>query len=160
MPALDVAAAIDFDLDLAKDDGKPVPPLDLPSPATLGLPAGGEPAVQNALPDDLQFEVELSDSVVLGQADKTELELADIDLELANLDLANPQAAETIEAEAPAPVVHDAQWEEVNTKLDLAKAYEEMGDLDGARELLQEVASEGAPDLVAQARAILDRIGG
>lgn len=33
--------------------------------------------------------------------------------------------------------------EEVATKLDLAKAYEEMGDLEGARELLQEVLKEG-----------------
>ena len=29
----------------------------------------------------------------------------------------------------------DAKWQEVATKLDLAKAYEEMGDKDGAREL-------------------------
>ncbi|MGH8698814.1 MAG: FimV/HubP family polar landmark protein, partial [Burkholderiales bacterium] len=36
-----------------------------------------------------------------------------------------------------APV--DARWQEVATKLDLAKAYEEMGDKDGARELLNEV---------------------
>ena len=55
--------------------------------------------------------------------------------------------------------MHDAQWEEVNTKLDLAKAYEEMGDLEGARELLQEVLGEGSSDLVEQARAILGRIG-
>jgi pilus assembly protein FimV len=33
--------------------------------------------------------------------------------------------------------------EEVATKLDLAKAYQEMGDLEGARELLQEVVNEG-----------------
>jgi pilus assembly protein FimV len=47
----------------------------------------------------------------------------------------------------------------VNTKLDLAKAYEEMGDLEGARELLEEVVGEGPVDLVEQARAILARIG-
>ena len=33
--------------------------------------------------------------------------------------------------------------EELATKLDLAKAYEEMGDLEGARELLQEVLKDG-----------------
>ncbi len=33
--------------------------------------------------------------------------------------------------------------EEVATKIDLAKAYQEMGDLEGARELLQEVVDEG-----------------
>ena len=64
-----------------------------------------------------------------------------------------PAAAEA------APIERDAQWEEVNTKLDLAKAYEEMGDLDGARELLQEVVGEGSADLVEQAKTILGRIG-
>ncbi len=33
--------------------------------------------------------------------------------------------------------------EEVATKLDLARAYQEMGDAEGARELLQEVVNEG-----------------
>jgi len=33
--------------------------------------------------------------------------------------------------------------EEVATKIDLAKAYQEMGDIEGARELLQEVVNEG-----------------
>ena len=56
-------------------------------------------------------------------------------------------------------VVHDANWEEVNTKLDLAKAYEDMGDLEGARELLEEVLVDGPPDLVAQAESVLGRIG-
>jgi pilus assembly protein FimV len=35
------------------------------------------------------------------------------------------------------------QWQEVETKLDLAKAYHEMGDLSGAREILEEVLREG-----------------
>lgn len=49
--------------------------------------------------------------------------------------------------------------EEVATKLDLAKAYEEMGDLDGARELLREVIGEGNSEQQAQAKEILGRIG-
>lgn len=78
------------------------------------------------------------------------------DLGAINLDL----TVESPARPAAAAVVRDAQWEEINTKLDLAKAYEEMGDLEGARELLQEVIGEGSPDLVEQAGAILDRIGG
>ncbi len=75
-------------------------------------------------------------------------------------DSAAPSAGGAAELAAPvAPEFTDAQREEVSTKLDLAKAYEEMGDLEGARELLQEVALEGAPDLVEQAREILGRIG-
>ena len=37
----------------------------------------------------------------------------------------------------------DEQWHEVATKLDLAKAYQEMGDADGAKEILEEVIRDG-----------------
>jgi len=37
----------------------------------------------------------------------------------------------------------DEQWHEVATKLDLAKAYQEMGDSDGAKEILEEVIRDG-----------------
>jgi len=49
--------------------------------------------------------------------------------------------------------------EEVATKLDLAKAYEEMGDLEGARELLQEVVKEGDASQKDAAQLILAKIG-
>lgn len=47
--------------------------------------------------------------------------------------------------------------EEVATKIDLAKAYQEMGDLEGARELLQEVVNEGD---AAQRELALSLLGG
>ena len=49
--------------------------------------------------------------------------------------------------------------EEAATKLDLAKAYEEMGDFEGASELLQEVLNEGDSAQKEKARAILAKIG-
>jgi pilus assembly protein FimV len=55
-----------------------------------------------------------------------------------------------------APV--DARWQEVATKLDLAKAYEEMGDKDGARELLNEVMKEGDAAQQQQAKQMLDAL--
>ncbi|HTO49530.1 MAG TPA: FimV/HubP family polar landmark protein [Burkholderiales bacterium] len=57
-------------------------------------------------------------------------------------------------AGAGAPV--DARWQEVATKLDLAKAYEEMGDKDGARELLNEVMKEGDAAQQQQAKQMID----
>jgi pilus assembly protein FimV len=47
----------------------------------------------------------------------------------------------------------------LSTKLDLARAYLDMGDEDGARQILEEVAAEGSDELQAEARALLDRIG-
>jgi pilus assembly protein FimV len=55
--------------------------------------------------------------------------------------------------------VVDARWQEVATKLDLAKAYEEMGDKDGTRELLNEVLKEGDNAQQEQAKSILARLG-
>jgi len=68
-----------------------------------------------------------------------------VDLGSISLDLGAPEGGN---GSTTAP---DARWQEVATKLDLAKAYEEMGDKDGARELLKEVMKEG--DQAQQQRA-------
>ena len=54
---------------------------------------------------------------------------------------------------------NDPKWQEVATKLDLAKAYEEMGDKDGARELLGEVMKDGDAAQKGQAQQILTKLG-
>jgi len=51
------------------------------------------------------------------------------------------------------------QWQEVATKLDLAKAYQEMGDADGSREILDEVMQEGDAAQKQAAQALLDQLG-
>jgi pilus assembly protein FimV len=53
----------------------------------------------------------------------------------------------------------DPKWQEVATKLDLAKAYQEMGDKDGARELLNEVVKEGDAAQQGQAQQMLSSLG-
>jgi pilus assembly protein FimV len=49
--------------------------------------------------------------------------------------------------------------EEVNTKLDLARAYLEMGDREGAREILQEVLSEGDAGQKSEAGKLMAEAG-
>ena len=48
----------------------------------------------------------------------------------------------------------------LSTKLDLARAYLDMGDDDGARQILDEIVAEGSDDLKSEAQILLDRIGG
>ena len=43
----------------------------------------------------------------------------------------------------------------VSTKLELAKAYIEIGDSEGAKEILTEVSREGSPAQQAEAKKIL-----
>ncbi|MEQ8804114.1 MAG: FimV/HubP family polar landmark protein, partial [Haliea sp.] len=47
----------------------------------------------------------------------------------------------------------------LSTKLDLARAYIDMGDDDGARQILEEVVAEGSDEQQQDARELLDRLG-
>ena len=59
---------------------------------------------------------------------------------------------------APASAVKDGHWQDVQQKFDLAKAYQEMGDKDGARSILEEVIKEGDTTQQVQARRVLGLI--
>ena len=73
-----------------------------------------------------------------------------VDFDFGSISLDLPAAA----GAAPA-----APTDDVATKLDLAKAYQEMGDKDGAKELLKEVVAEGSAAQKAEAQKLLAAIG-
>ncbi len=70
-------------------------------------------------------------------SDMPELELAKIDLNLGDSE------QETGKEENPDLNEKSEQWQEIETKLDLAKAYQEMDDKEGAKEMLEEVIRDG-----------------
>jgi pilus assembly protein FimV len=73
---------------------------------------------------------------------------------------AEPPAPQPVaEAMPAAPPADSELWEEVNTKLDLARAYLEMGDKEGAREILQEVQGEGDSQQKSDADKLLAEAG-
>ena len=49
--------------------------------------------------------------------------------------------------------------DEVSTKLDLARAYMDMGDKEGAREILQEVVDSGNDEQKEEAQALIQGLG-
>ncbi|HHB12798.1 MAG TPA: hypothetical protein ENK62_06330, partial [Chromatiales bacterium] len=75
------------------------------------------------------------------------------------------EPAEAPQAEAPAEA-REAQKEdstigdEVETKLELAKAFMEIGDADGARSILQEVQEDGTPQQKEAAAELLAQLDG
>jgi len=77
-------------------------------------------------------------------------------IELDKLDLAFDPQRSTFED--PTPSVLDGQWHDAATKLDLAKAYQEMGDVEGAREILQEVLHEGDDQQKSEAQGLLSKL--
>jgi len=81
---------------------------------------------------------------------------ASLDLSPISLDL-EPATVSSDGAEASAGGA--GRWQEMATKLDLASAYEEIGDKEGARELLQEVIKGGDNGQQQKARAMLGKIG-
>ncbi len=54
---------------------------------------------------------------------------------------------------------NELELDEVGTKLDLARAYVEMGDKEGAREILNEVLSEGSEMQRSDAKGLLSALG-
>ncbi|MCB1610317.1 MAG: fimbrial protein FimV, partial [Xanthomonadales bacterium] len=91
----------------------------------------------------------------------------ELSLDLPDIDFANMAEPEldraSLEAGSPAPNVDDELGDlgvfgddAVATKLDLARAYMDMGDPDGARSMLEEVIGEGNTEQKDEARKLLD----
>ena len=133
------AGAMDFNLDLGMDEKKP----DAPKPAAAAPKADAS--------GGLDFDLDLGgDKKAEAPAAEPKLDLSEI-----SLDLGTPPDATVV---APKPS-SDPKWQEVATKLDLAKAYEEMGDKDGARELLKEVVKDGDAAQRGSAEQLLAKLG-
>ncbi|PIV32689.1 MAG: hypothetical protein COS34_11780 [Lysobacterales bacterium CG02_land_8_20_14_3_00_62_12] len=147
-------------------------------PATAATPAAATPAaatpaaatVDSPPPHD-DFDFVLTDPVVastpitqpaspsfdfdLGSADSLG---ATPTLEVPSIDLVEADQNPT----APAVAVIDNEFlgdDAVATKIDLARAYLDMGDSDGARSMLEEVISEGNASQRDEARELLKEIG-
>jgi len=157
---LSTSSVLDFSLPESGTDQTPAPKADATAP----------------LANDLEFDVDLTASTFLGNqmprpdsdvasraaSPKTSpIDMSSIDL---NLEATQPVArvmgdGATQSAAVVNPESGVGTNEDVSTKLDLAKAYEEMGDVDGARELLREVAKEGNSEQREKANELLARLG-
>jgi len=94
-----------------------------------------------------------------------DFDLDDLDLEGADpadtvaVDMSEvPDAAggeKTLEGDAEQP----SDADEVDTKLNLAKAYIELGDNEGARSILDEVARDGSEDQQSEAQRLIEQLG-
>ncbi|MCY7263996.1 FimV/HubP family polar landmark protein [Pseudomonas protegens] len=137
------------------------------------LPAGDVPTVTESTLDDLDlsadFDLSLADEMDAAAEPKDAFasELDDVNAELDRLaqSLDQPEPATpsfTAEDAAAAPEEADFDFlagsDEVATKLDLAQAYIDMGDNDGARDILGEVLSEGNEGQKSEAQEMLARL--
>lgn len=165
----------DFDLDMDLGGNA--------SPATLAeddfllsldedlkdLPAAEAPSVTEPTLDDLElpadFDLSLADEMDAApdQPDAFESELSDVNAELDRLSQSLGEPSFTAE-DALASAADEPDFDflsgtdEVATKLDLAQAYIDMGDNDGARDILNEVVTEGDAGQKSEAKEMLSRL--
>ncbi|MFJ2284499.1 FimV/HubP family polar landmark protein [Pseudomonas sp. NPDC087803] len=174
---LDDLSDFDLDLDLGAEPA-PAPTVDLADDDfLLDLDEGVkdlppvEPAVVNEVPqDDLElpadFDLSLADEMDTNPAepDAFAAELDDVNAELDRL---SQSIAEPTFTEADAASGDDlgeddfdflAGTDEAATKLDLAQAYIDMGDSDGARDILNEVLTEGDEKQRGEAKEMLSHL--
>jgi len=148
------------DLDLSAD-------LDLG--ADIDEPAAAD--TEESLVDDESMEMDFTDDLGDSLSDDIgEIDLDDSELDLGD-DLSLDETTETAELDATADSVtvsDDEEFDiselsedldEVSTKLDLAKAYIDMGDHEGARSILEEVKVEGNEEQQKEAESLLQQAG-
>ena len=159
-PSLDEGLAFDgsFDKPAAEDGVKPaqtfqstrsgplsaMPGVELPSldlDAPLDLDEGPSTVT------DLNIDTTITESLDMGHASDSEGDgLGAIGLDLSPSTISGPI---TMSGAA------SSQWQEMASKLDLASAYVEIGDKEGARELLEEVINGGDAAQQQRARELL-----
>jgi pilus assembly protein FimV len=172
-PKGDAPGAIDFDLGAAATEQK----SDFTPEGTL-IMGKDEPSADKPGDGGLDFDLGLGgDTKPVSPSPSAAAPAVADDSSGLDFDLNLDMGGETKPAAAPAPATDlssisldlgdssassagggDPKWQEVATKLDLAKAYEEMGDKDGARELLNEVMKDGDDTQKGQAQQLLAKL--
>ena len=132
---------LDFDLDLSSLDADKESSEETPD--SVEYTPAEEAAEAEAPKLDIDMDSVASDSI---EQENT------LDFDIDSLDL---NGADEPEESGDGEL---ADMDEVSTKLDLARAYIDMGDPDGARSILDEVIEEGSDEQKDEARGIMEQI--
>lgn len=152
------AATVDLDGDTLSFD---LPKMEFESSPEAAKPVALKPE-EDTLALDFDFDLEpeatpATTKTVVAEAPM----MPDLDLSGISLDLGEATASPAADFggsaldEVTTLAGDSTVWEEASTKLDLARAYLEMGDKEGAREILQEVVSEGGAGQQEDAKKLL-----
>ncbi len=129
---------LDFDIDLSFD------------PAKEDEPDSVEFTPPDIIDEAPEVNVDM-DSVEPDMVDQDSP--LDIDLEDFDMDVSDSADEEEVQGDGEL-----TDMDEVSTKLDLARAYVDMGDPDGAKSILDEVMEEGSEEQKDEARGILGQM--
>ena len=124
----------------AEASGDDLSGFDLDLPADFDLSLADEAAAPAAEPDSFSLE----------------LDKVNAELQRLSQSLEQPSVVPSFADEPEFDFLSGA--DETATKLDLAQAYIDMGDDEGARDILTEVVEEGNPQQQAEALELLSRL--
>ncbi|MBK8185789.1 MAG: hypothetical protein IPK77_00175 [Cellvibrio sp.] len=116
-----------------------------------------------SLDDELELESSEDDMEVLEEEPEVVTEESLFEEALSDIDDQDVALTELDNADHEQNLDSDdldflGEADEAATKLDLARAYIDMGDMTGARDILSEVVNEGTSDQKAEAKDLLNRI--
>ncbi|MBL4571981.1 MAG: hypothetical protein JKY86_02780 [Gammaproteobacteria bacterium] len=123
----------------------------------LDIKTGQVETVETAI-DEIEFDIdtdEESQESITGSDTSDDDSISDDDLEFLTDDEVEIESIDDIEE-----VDMLSADEEAATKLELAYAYQKMGDMVGAKEILQEVIKEGSSEQVEEASKLLGKLDG
>jgi pilus assembly protein FimV len=147
----------DFSLDLPQDET----PASEDKGINLDFTAGGESGGSASSPEQT-FELEIvedeSEDKPFPELDmESTVELSKPDLAQAGGESKEGEDATMFVARSSTAEEQSAE-DEMASKLDLAKAYVELGDKESAKGILEEVIADGSEDQRKQARELLDQV--
>ncbi|MFK8329446.1 FimV/HubP family polar landmark protein [Pseudomonas sp. BJa5] len=162
----------DFDLDVAAEQPAPVPagePVDIAAELAAFDETMPEfdPLSELDLPEDFDLSLSLEDDSDAAKHFASELEDVNAELDKLSQSLEQPSIEHHFTAEDAAmsdDLGDDLEFDylggadEAATKLDLARAYIDMGDHEGARDILDEVRKEGSDAQRQEAEEMLSRL--
>lgn len=164
----DDSAELEMDMDLGEDLAAELTDSDISLDET-----GDEVSLD--MPDDVSLDmgdIDLGD-IDLSVEESSDESPADVELDMGDLDVGDLDGGIDLAADDDATVVRSMvedddepidisslpeDLDEVNTKLDLARAYIDMGDNDGASDILREVIEEAGDAQKAEAQELLKNI--
>jgi pilus assembly protein FimV len=166
-PGLDMA--FDLDSSAAPESASEANPSGLDMEFGVGASARTEDTSSNlidfslpSMPEDttgsagnLDFTLDEEAPAASGNSIDFSSSMSDLSLGLGDT---GEIALETASSDDAVAEASPAGWDETATKLDLAKAYIDMGDAEGARSILDEVMAEGNESQKKQARDLAAQI--
>lgn len=147
----------DFDFDVEAPAAEAANPAESGDDFSVAMPESAPKAKEEPSLDSLDFGTAADNSINFDSVADTPADEIKWEPEPAT-----PVAGAEIDLDSTAASSRggeaSGQWDEAATKLDLAKAYIDMGDAEGARSILQEVMTEGSEAQKKQAQELSSQI--